>query len=221
MSDKEKDLLPEATNAERAIDAAAVVTSIVPWLGGPVSVVLGGMSNARKLRRVGEVLQHLSEELESLESEASRSYVKTEDFEELLENALRRASEERNEELRSVYGEFLRDAIQSPGEPYDEQLRFLRTLEQLQPDHLVVLKAMTQEPGRPSGMMTGSPLQTLKSRIEGMSDDRISDLVAQLNDLRLLNLTSLKVMMTAQGAQDLRGSVTPYGNRFARYLVEA
>jgi len=69
--------------------------------------------------------------LKDFKSEASEQYVKTEDFEELLENALRKASEERYEEKRRIFANFLIGAIESPGESYDEQIRFLRVLEEL------------------------------------------------------------------------------------------
>jgi hypothetical protein len=51
--------------------------------------VLGGISSHRKLTRVREVLQGFAEDLRSFKSDVSEEYVKTEDFEELLEETLR------------------------------------------------------------------------------------------------------------------------------------
>lgn len=220
MSDHKKDIVPAATRVETALDIAAFVGSAVPWIGGPVSKVLGGMSLGRKLSRVREVLEGLASGLAEFKSDASEKYVKTEEFEELLEQTLKRATEERHEEKRRIYSAFLTDAIESPGEPYDEQIRFLRTLEELQPDHLRLLRALSQAPGPNAGMM-GSPNQTLRRRLPEMDEGRVGDLLSQLNDLRVTDLTSLKVMMTGHGAEDLRHSVTPYGKRFLRYIVEA
>lgn len=219
MSD-EDELIPASTRGETALEVASFVASAVPWIGGPVSNVLGGASMGRKLGRVRAVLEGLVEDLAEFKSEASVAYVATEDFEELLEQALRRAADERNEEVRNVYRAFLTDAIESPGEPYDEQIRFLRTLEAIQPDHLRLLKALSQPPDPDPGMM-GSPSQTLVRRLPDFGEERIADLVSQLNDLRITNLTSLKVMMTGRGAQELNHSITPYGNRLLRYIVEA
>jgi hypothetical protein len=212
------DLVPASTPAEKGLDVAAVVASAVPWIGGPVSAVLGGMSLGRKLGRVREVLEGLADDLRDFKSTASEQYARTEEFEELLEAALRGTAEERNKEKRRIYRSFLTDAIRSPGQPYEEQLRFLRTLEELQPDHLRIVKALSQQPEGGDGI-TGSPANTLARRLPEMSRERIADLVAQLNDMRVTGMTSLNVMMTYHGAQDLRSSITAYGRRLLRFIV--
>lgn len=219
MSD-EKELIPASTLGETTLDLASFVASAVPWIGGPVSNGLGGVSIGRKLGRVRSVLEGLVKDLSEFKSEASVTYVATEDFEELLAQTLKRAADERNEEVRDVYRAFLTDAIESPGEPYDEQIRFLRTLEGIQPDHLRLLKALSQPPD-PNRGMVGSPNQTLLRRLPDFEEERIADLVGQLNDLRITNLARLKVMMTGRGAQDLHQTIAPYGNRLLRYIVEA
>jgi hypothetical protein len=158
--------------------------------------------------------------LSDFKAEVSEEYGKTEDFEELLEQTLERSADERNEEKRQIYRSFLTNAIESPGEPYDEQIRFLRTLEELQPDHLKVLRALSKTPDPDPGMM-GSPNQTLRQRLPDLEEKRIEELITQLNDLRVTNMTSLKTMMTGRGAADLRHSITSYGQRFMQYIVEA
>lgn len=220
MSDNQehgRELVPASTAGETALDVAAVVTSIIPWVGGAVAAVLSGASYGRKLGRVREVLNGVAEDLRTFKSKASEDYVQTEDFEELLERTLRQAADERNESKRAMYRAFLVDAIASPGEPFDEQIRFLRTLEELQPDHLRVLKALDSPPEGGSGYM-GSPSQTLSERLPDMARERMADLVSQLNDMRVTSMGSLSTMMTYHGAQDLRHAITPYGRRFVEFL---
>ena len=134
MADEGKELIQAPTKVETALDIASLVGSAVPWIGGPVSNVLSGMSFGRKLGRVREVLEGVAADLAEFKSAVSEEYVRTEEFEDLLEQALRRASEERSEEKRRMYRAFLSDAIEAPGESYDDQLRLLRTFEELQPD---------------------------------------------------------------------------------------
>lgn len=220
MPEDSKDLIPATTKAETVLDVAAFVGSAVPWIGGPVSNVLSGMSSGRKFARVREVLEGLISDLSDFKSQVSEEYVKTEDFQELLEQTLKRSADERNEEKRQIYRSFLTNAIESPGEPYDEQIRFLRSLEELQPDHLKVLRALSKTPDPDPGMM-GSPNQTLRQRLPDLEEKRIEELITQLNDLRVTNMTSLKTMMTGRGAADLRHSITSYGQRFMQYIVEA
>ncbi len=203
---------------EKIIDIVSLVSSAVPWVGGPVSNVLGGISTGRKIQRVNDLLHEFSEDLRDFKSEISEEYVKTEDFEDLLEQTLRRTSEERNEEKRKILKSFLVEAVKKPGSQYDDQLRFLKLLENIYGDHIRVLQVLTQAPAHDPGMM-GSPSQTLSERLPDMNDDRITDLVQQLNDMRVTNLQSLNTMMTGSGAQDLRHSVTLLGKRFIDYLV--
>ena len=217
MNKKNAKSLVKFDDKEKIIDIVSFVSSAVPWVGGPVSNVLGGISTGRKIQRVNELLHEFSEDLRNFKSEISEEYVKNEDFEDLLEQTLRRTSEERNEEKRRILKTFLVEAVKSPGEQYDDQLRFLKLLENIYGDHIRILKALVQAPPQNLGMM-GSPSQTLRERLPDITDDRITDLVHQLNDLRVTNLQSLNTMMTGRGAQDLRHSVTPLGKRFVRYL---
>jgi hypothetical protein len=205
---------------DKILDIISFVTSAVPWVGGPVSNVLGGISTGRKIQRVNELLHEFSEDLRNFKSEVSEEYVKTEDFEDLLEQTLRRTSEERNDKKRKILKSFLVEAVKNPGEQYDEQLRFLKLLENIYGDHIMVLQALMEPPSPNPGMM-GSPSQTLGERLPDMDRDRIKDLVQQLNDLRITNLQSLNTMMTGSGAEDLRHSVTALGKRFIKYLEES
>lgn len=215
------DLLPSTTPGETAIDTITVVSNLVPWIGGVVGSVLAGISLNRKIERVRQVLLNMNEQIKDLESETSQDYVETEDFEDLLEKTLRQAADERSEEKRRAYAAFLTNDIKSPGHPYDEKLRVLRTLEEIQPDHIRMLQAMMQVPDNHSitGSITGSFGDTLQRRLPNISRERISDLAQQLLDMRLVDLSSLSTMMTAAGAEELRNRITPYGRNFVEYIL--
>lgn len=102
--------------------------------------------------------------------------------------------------------------------PYDEQIRILRTLEQLQGDHIILLKAIMKEPEGNPPPIAGSFSQTLSPRLQDMGKNRIADLIEQLNDLRITKIDSINTMMTGSGSQDLRHTVTDYGKRFIQYI---
>jgi len=206
------------SRTETALDLASFITSAVPWIGGPVSNVLEGISTGRKFDRVREVLEGVAEDLQNFRSEVSEQYVKTEQFEELLEETLKRTAGERAEEKRRVYRTFLSQSIKHPGEPYDEQLRVLRTLEQPQPAHLQVLVALDSEPDEDPYAVTGSPHQTLIRRLAGYSGEQIEELIIQLNELRVINLPRLHTMMTPRGASDLRHTITGFGRLLMCYI---
>jgi hypothetical protein len=214
-----EELVPASTRTENALDIAAVVTNMVPWIGGAVAAVLGGMSVNRKFGRVREVLEGVASDLKDFRSEVSEAYVKTDEFEELLERTLRQAADERSEEKRRVYKNFLVGAIESPGRPYEEQIRFLRLIEELQPDHIRVLKAFVEGKTDPS-LWASSPGQTLMARIPDIPEERLRELVGQLNDMRVTSMTSFHLLMTGAGAQNLQHLVTPSGQRLLSFIVE-
>ena len=116
---------------------------------------------------------------------------------------------------------FLTNAIKSPGVSYDEQLELLRSLEELTPDHLLILKAMSQEPELDSDpRMMVSPTQTLKERLSEFTERRIDELVSQLYDMRITRLASLRKLVTGPPAADLRPFISDYGNRILNYIIE-
>lgn len=203
--------------AERALDVAATVANLIPLIGGPVASILSSISGGRKEQRILEVIQGVSEDLRDFQSTAAEEYVKTEDFEELLENTLRIAAQERIEQKRRLFRNIVTRAIKHPGSDYEEQLRFVKTLEDLSLGHLVILLALTMQP-EPGLGIVGSPMQTLTQRVPDCAEAEIEHLVNELNDRGITSLNSLRVMMTAHGAADLRHAVTPYGQRFLAYI---
>ena len=217
MDDESRELLPISTGKEKALDVLSMVSSYAPWLGGPVSSVLSGMSISRKIGRVGEVLDNIAQEFKDFKSEVSETYVKTDDFAELLERTLRQAADERNEEKRRAYAAFLANDIKNPGSSYDDKVRILRTLEDLRPDHMRILKALVAEPDPNPGMI-GSVGRTLSNRVSGISPDKIRELAQELTDMRLAKLNDLGVTMTGQGAEQLQDMITTYGSSVLKYL---
>ena len=217
MAEPESQLVPISTPAEIALDIAAGVSSVAPWMGGPVAQVLNGMSLGRKLERVRAVLMDMASRVKNLEDEAAAEYVKADEFSELLEKALRQAADERNEDKRKAYAGLLAGTIASPGAPYDEKIRILRTLEEIQADHIRMLNAMLQPP-QPTTSMIGSLSGTLQRRLPGIGGN-IAELAQQLTDMRLVTLDNISTMMTADGAEHLENYLTPYGKRFIAYIT--
>lgn len=213
----DKDIKSPAADVSIAVGSALI--SAVPWLGGPVSNVLTGYSQTRKLNRVREVLDGLADELRNFESDVAREYVRTEDFEDLLEQTLRRAADERNSSVRQLYLRFLRHVITRPGDEYEAQLDVLRILERLRSEHIEILKALRQEPSPDAHKkVAGSPIQTLHERTR-LERSEIKKAVSLLNDLRLTDLQSLHVLMTGSGSESLQHGLTELGNRVLAYLA--
>jgi hypothetical protein len=223
MSDSDI-VLPPWTREEKVLDTVGTVANLVPVLGGPVSSILFGLSGDRRFERVRAYLIELAERVGHLEDE-QELFVRSEDFEDLLIEASQRVWAERSEEKRRIYRDFLVDAIRHPSaEPYDERLRFLRVVEQVQEAHIEVLRAILQPPDPDSTMYMGSMSHVLLERLgwgEGEQPRaRLNDLTQQLSDLRIIDTPSLNTMMTGRGAQETHGIVTSFGRRFTRFLTD-
>jgi hypothetical protein len=205
---------------EAALDVASTLANIFPGLGSAVGNVLAGLSVGRKIGRVEELLQCLGEDLRDFRSEVSERYIKTDEFEELLENVLRKAAEERNEQKRRLLRAFLVAVIQHP-RPYDDQKPVLRLLDAVDLDHIRMLSALAQHP-RPdeTNGLVGSIIGTLQRRLPSYSEQNIKELVMRLNDLRIIDLTAnrMHTMMTPDGAADLRSTISPLGERFLAFI---
>ena len=220
MADENRGLVPAKSGADAALELAGIVSSLVPWLGGPISNVLGGISVDRKIGRVLKFMEGFAEELKDFKSKASEEYVKTEDFQELSEQTLLRVQDERNEEKRRIYRDFLIDAIKAPMELYDEQLRFLRTLEEMQPDHIRILRVLNNPLDvRPSPRLehTIPRLQSLSLMLLDIPHPRMADLVDQLNSMLLTTLTEEDDVL---GPVHLPSTITPYGHRFIKFITK-
>lgn len=213
------------------LDLAAILSSAIPILGGAVSNVLGGWSQSRRFQRIRGVLEQLATSLAHVRESICEEYVRSDEFEDLLDQTLRRVAAERHEAKRRLYAAFLAGAVTSPGEPYHEQLRMLRTLEELQPDHLRIVRAMTlKEPITEPGVGGISPkgattiLETLRRRLAGVRIDRLEELVEQLTvELHVTEIDrrQLKTIMSAHGARDLQSRFTRYGHRVIAYIRAA
>jgi hypothetical protein len=144
------EILPTSTPQEGVIDTVAALVAATPILGGAISSTLSGMAADRRFEQVRGVILDLESRLDDLSAEQG-DYIRSEDFEDLFRETLRRVENERNEAKRHLYRDFLLGTIHDPGGDYDERLRILRALEQLQPDHIAVLRAMDQTAGTRGG----------------------------------------------------------------------
>ena len=206
--------------SDKIVEILSVITSAAPALGGPVSAILNGYVTNRKFQRMAAAVQQLAEEISSVERSVVESYVATEDFEDLVDDTLRRIAVERQEAKRVLLAHFLAINIRESASNYDELDRILRVLDSLQPAHVLLMRALDQAPNYGELGFSGSPIHTLKSRLPQFDVDLIRDLVQQLNDLRLTDLRSVSAMMTPRGAQELQSTFTPFGRRLMKYIED-
>ncbi len=219
MTDERENRIPDLSYGLEIWDDTSFLASFVPTLGGAVSNHLSRISNERKFARVQDYLQILNSEISTLAKTISVDYVKTEEFEVLLEKSLQQIDLELSETKRATFAKFLAGATKIADETYEEKLRFLKIIEDLQTDHIKVIGAILESPD-PNPGSTGSIMQTLRKRLPKFTKGRMRDLLEQLDDLRLTKMGGAQAMMTGHGAENLEGHMTDLGRRFVAFLKD-
>lgn len=219
--DNQKPELAPASIGERFSEVLAVVAGAPPWIGGPLSQILGGIATNMKVKRLTHFVYAVLEHAEALHSEASEEFVKTEDFVDLFEKTMRAVSEERDDRKRELFGRYMRYNISHPEIEYDQRLECLRALERIDTRHLDLMRALAQVPSvEESRMMLSAPITTIQRRAASVRD-QLDDIVHDLNTWRLtkVNTDSLRTNMTGAGAADLRHWITDLGNALLEFLT--
>ena len=221
MTDSKELDLPSSTKSEAALELSATVSSFAPWIGGPIGGVLSGISVKRKMSRVNDCLKVLASRVESIRDTVAEDFVRTEDFEDLLEQTLRRVADERIAEKRELFAVFLLNSIGKPDFPYERRLKLLKILEDLQLSGLSMLKALSQTPdSRGLNRSIGSVHQTISERVPDIAVE-IDQVAKELERLDLAqNLTnSMRTTMTGRGAAELDNRITPLGRDFLLFIA--
>ena len=191
----------------------AITTSFLPYVGGPISNVLNGIGSQRKFKRVEECLSELAEQIRGFESDLSKKYVKTEDFEEILEKTLRKVLDEHDPSRRLFYANFLATVITCPDGGYDEQEQVMSVAGELNKRDLTLLQVYSTQPPsvEESAIWAVNTAIHLNKRslTEREFEAHLRDSVDRLAGLRLLNKLEGVLYVSELGKNVLRYLMKP------------
>lgn len=214
------DLLP-ATKGERFAELVSLVTSAAPWIGGPVSEIVGGVATNLKIKRVTQFIKHVLAHAEALHTEAAEEFVRLEDFVDILEKTTSAVADERSEAKRVLFANFILNNISHPQLSYDFRLKCLRLLSEVNTRHLELLDTLLRQPtAQELNMSISAPITTIRNRALGIRED-LAAIIHETNTLGLTNIRDnyLNTNMTGDGAAKLHHAVTPLGNDFMRFIT--
>jgi SHS2 domain-containing protein len=210
--------VPAESSTEKALSWTAVFLSSVPFpLVAPIGNILGKITADKKFERIQTALNNLVKDFKKYKTEEMEAYVQTDEFEELIENTLKRLWNERNAKKRRLYRAFLIGSIKAPGGDYDIKLRFLRCLEDLHWDEFIVLKVLSEKASYPSIHKRRS---LRNDGLQGIQRPTLLTLLPQVNamtmDEAVERLNILGITMIIKNGSEI--ILTPFGTRFVEFI---
>jgi hypothetical protein len=207
-------------------NALQALASAVPLFGAPIQTYLSGKLSERQVNRIHETIDALVHDLTATQRKLNTEFLKSEDFEELISEVMPRIAKERKNEKRRLYRNILLGAALSDDiAPYDIAMKYLKTVDDLEPVHIDVLRAVSCKPPEQElwrlSDSSGSIAQTLEKRLPDVRRSDFHDLLDDLNTARVtkFNLEHIGTMMSGMGAANLNTRVTDYGERFIHFVL--
>jgi hypothetical protein len=211
------DQLEETTARDHALVVGIAALQAVPVIGGVVATFISEYLPRKKQERLVGFVQDLSRELEAGRDRIDRDFVKTKDFDRMVEDVLERVQTVRNEDKLGYWAALLAGASTTDRPNQTDRDRMIETLDALRPEHLRLLHviATTNEP--PPGLYAGGVSATLDWKMPDVPNDEARRRWTELSRFDLVGGYASGTM-TAQGAGNLMGHMTPYGREFVRLL---
>ena len=213
-------LAPE-TKGERFAELIAITSSAAPWIGGPVSGIIGGVATDLKIKRVTQFIKDVFAHVEKLHSQEAEEFVKTEDFADICDKTAQAVADERYEKKRKMFSNYILNNIANPEISYQLRLKCLRLLEDINILHLDLLEALLRQPNAAEmNMGMSAPSTTIEQRAPQLRESLLA-IVHETNTLGLTNIKDnyLNVNMTGSGAAALGHAVTPLGRNLIAFIT--
>lgn len=213
------------TKIETSITA---LCSIIPFVGGPLSVLTSDYFSERKEKRLYEFVESISEGLTQEAHRVIHEYIDGEDFLDILENTLRYVIFERKEEKRKAYQNILVNSMITEGTTYDDTEEFQHFVSILKVQHLQVLKVFNEVQALESDEVrdnrTKMILTLCCSRINAIMKSDVIELIKDLESYNLIDGFIADYGVLDGGAGMIRregSSITKKGRRLIRYIMHS
>lgn len=209
--------LDETPASDHALVVSMAALQAIPVIGGVVATFISEYVPRKKQQRLVGFVQDLGREFEAERERIDTEFVKTKDFDRLVEDVLDRVQTVRNEDKLGYWASLLAGMSATSRPMPTDRERMIQTLDELRPEHMRLLHvvATTTEP-RP-GLYMGGVSDTLSWKMPDVPEDEARRLWTEIARTGVLP-DYPSGTMTAQGAGNLAGRLTPYGREFVRLL---
>jgi len=202
---------------DHALVVGMAALQAVPVIGGVVATFISEYVPRRKQERLVAFIQDLSREFTAEQERIDSEFVRTSDFDRMVEDVLDRVQTVRNEGKLGYWAALLAGAATTDRPSPADRDRMIETLDGLRPDHLRLLHVVATTMEGPPNILMGGISTTLDWKMPDVPNDEARRLWAELARFDVLQGYPSGTM-TAQGAGDLTVRLTPYGREFVRRL---
>ena len=214
--------------AENLSQASATLMQLLPGVGTLLGTYLNDGVNNLYRQRLDTLLESIVKDFSHTQRKMNLEFVKSADLVDLFGEVVPRVQKERDEDKRRYYKNILLGAVTGESvDPYDQAMKYVRTLEELQPVHVVVLRAVAielpEEELWKRDLSGGFMINTLLERLPQVSREQFPEVLDDLNRARVTNfrVDSLSLAMSGASAANLRSRLTEYGKAFVAFVLEA
>lgn len=130
------------TEIEQEMERAASVLAEFP-AGNVLAGLIRGEVARRRNRRLYGFLKRLRDGLRAVEDQINEQFWGSDEWENLAEEVFSRAAETRQEEKLEAYRNIFVNAVTRKDASYDEAARVIRLLRRWDPEHIIMLRLLT------------------------------------------------------------------------------
>jgi hypothetical protein len=211
------DELAETPARDHALVAGIAALQLVPVVGGVIATFISESVPRKKQERLVGFVQDLSREFAPGQERIDQEFVKTKDFDRMVEDVLDRVQTVKNEDKLGYWAALLAGVATTDRPISSDRDRMIETLDGLRPEHLRLLHVMATTNEPPPGFYAGGVDSTLKWKMPDVPSDEARRQWTELSRFDVVG-SYPSATMTAHGAGNLSGRLTPYGREFVRLL---
>ena len=218
-----------ATRREKTGKAIAIALNAVPIGGGVMSDVASTLIANRQSRRLNNFLSKLADDFNRLESLLNDEFMKSEDFEDLVEDVFTKASDARRQEKLDAFRAIFMNACIDESPSYNEIEEIIVLVSSWQVRHILLLKAFANPNAARLESLVFKPLPSepepwvevgdvIRHLFPEWTDDQIQRTWSDLRDSRIIHDDQLGMLVMESERKNLANRLSTFGKIVARYL---
>lgn len=154
------------TNFEQSLEAAALIASSVPAVGGLLSGLVMQTTSSRRWSRLLAYVESIEDKLDGLGT-------LSDDQGEIIIEIVERVIKERSQEKTDCYRNILLNALGGDSFDYDETLEMVKLVERLTTNHLKVLQAVSKPAEAKDKLDTGAYVERTAGSVVGLPTSQL------------------------------------------------